>query len=1198
MQNTLNEFTKLHLKALNESSYYALIKDDINYERKFVDARSLLEVVQFFGDGKLPIDDIIGFYLLYHHSLTSDDQNVLAQVKGTTDIQALGKVVVDSLEHVKALKREGSRIGSTINMILTLLESYEPVQYEETEINEIENYSFTHADGRPVHESDSLYIFNNLKTNNRYPVILYCNPVGKIIARLNNNCSVSFAPEHLLRNEFPNNSITVCNEIGDFVIFDFEKSSCSIKIKSTGNDDRFQKISNFMNMLAFSKESGSKKIVGTISFFVNKTIDYFSLYRFFITNEIASTLFYVDETAKPWCSKDKFYVFFRDFGPEMINSEDIRTAENYLRISIPTQKKDNKTSGFSVQFTTKSKDMINSFLYKTSRLLSLFNTSSQRTASTKHAIQSTHTKIYIKPINRLNEKAGELFKHEKKGRGETSTIQPGDYYCRKCMAGKQPIIVEEDEVPEWVAYGREPKLFPPEDWGFEKRYWIVCPFEANPIIKLIPNPQDTTGKVSELPCCISQEENAKKPDDVIVRITTRPGITDAPNNINSIGKINDTLADFLERSITGDESSTIVFSKMGTCILDDEASVFNSFITAILLATGMVVDPANPPMFNTKNDFQRNADIVRARMAELPPDVYKQELYDMSDVEIIESILDPKTFIDPFLYYRGLEIIFGVQIFVFSSQKGRKTPFSDKENLLSIPTLEVPRCKYMHNRNNNGNNIVCIYKNYGNSPQKLSVIPTCELIVYSHGNDLRNYNKLVNSSNVGYFNSLFDLMSKVCHPLEWKDDHTKRIETTCLDDPYNTVDWTRYDFGELGPIMGQEIDTYGKCSALLFKDWTLIIPPVQPLPILSRSQRVIKLSDGREHRVYNGGTKRRAPLRSISEALEKFADSTEDVDGIWIKFNGIDKGLKVPCISKITPGNHAFTDVMTIIERKNKVSILMQIINWLWRSDWNGTSFPVFTEWWREHAIIDNGDIFNDVPNTLYNCNNMMLPVLSSFDERINAAARIWPFFFYKGKIHVSPKLYMKIENCFNIEDIYSRGFTPNDIYGEPGRFIVGLIPTDSDYKRNDDLILTDPEHIKDWISRNVSSIFKFKSLHNVNIIRDSILPNYKFYLEPYLYKDKDGKIYLIQNSTRKTSPPEEAALQIAHFWKTHQINPGYAYHNENNSELLENVRYIEYRNKFNAMAKYKNTTEGSTDYLEIYCYDDMQTYAAMLPIL
>ena len=60
-----------------------------------------------------------------------------------------------------------------------------------------------------------------------------------------------------------------------------------------------------------------------------------------------------------------------------------------------------------------------------------------------------------------------------------------------------------------------------------------------------------------------------------------------------------------------------------------------------------------------------------------------------------------------------LEIIFDVQIFVFSSDIGRKNPISDEESTLNIPTLEVPRCKHTHIRHNNDNDIVCLYKNHG-----------------------------------------------------------------------------------------------------------------------------------------------------------------------------------------------------------------------------------------------------------------------------------------------------------------------------------------------------------------------------------------------------------------------------------------------------------------------------------------------------
>lgn len=1209
MEGNLNEFSTLHLKALQESSYYGLIKCGENYETYFVHAKSFSDVYNIFNkqinfpDGTIltmSFEDILGFYLQYH---SLNEQEIIFVDEYNKSKNGKNSEIVTFIntcrETISQLKKNSSKIGIIINTIETQLANITPVEYKETEINEIQSYTFTLLEGKKVSVYDACVIFNSLKVSNRFPLIIYVNSIKKIISRINPQYSISFPADNIFKIDFPPNSLTLFSENGDYTIFDFNKGKFSMKIKSGSNDDRLKKLSTYLNMLEFKEDTGIRRIKGTVSFFTDKIINYYALYNFFITDYTASILFFVNEMSKPWCANDRFYAFFRDFGEEMLNPALVSNSNRYLRISIPTEKRDNKVTGFTINFSTKNREMIKPFLYKMSRLLNLITGIPQ--TITKNT-QITKSKVYIKPIFKLNEHAPELFKIEKKIRGETSLIPDGKRYCRKCLAGMQPIIIEADEVETWRKYGREPKLFPPVEWGLPNQYWLVCPLEEFPNLNFYLNEQDVTGVVKTLPCCKKQEETDSKINNLTsLKVNSRPNITDAPNDLLGIGMLNDAFSNFLINSFNSDIN--IKFKKMGTSILSIEESILNSFITSIIIATGKNLDQSNPLKEFSHEELMKQAIIIRQKMAQLPTDIYKQELYDMSDNEIIESILNPKTFIDPYLYYRGLEILFGVQIFVFSSDKGRKTPFSNAEKMLPIPTLEIPRCKDMHIRHKNDNPILCIYKNYGTSMQNLFTIPTCELIVYSHGSDSKNYNKSINNNNTLFFDSIFKLLKTVCLPYEWYDNN-KNIEETCLEDPYSTINWQTYDFGELGPILGQEIDMYGKTFALIFDRWTLLIPPTQPLFITDYDKegnintKIVRIYDNINYVTLSGGKSKRPIPLSIDEAKEVFEYSEEDIDGIWIPFNGIDKGIKVICISKSIPSEHAFNDCMKIVDRKNKTSILLQLVNWLWRSDWNGISFPVFKQWWKEHAVIDRKEIFNSIPDTLVNCNNMMLPELNSFDERIVALAKIWPFFFYGRKIHVSPNLFRLIENSFNIEDIYSRGLTPNDIYGQIHRFIIGLIPTDSDYKRNDDIILTEIDHIKDWINRNTSILYKYRSLTNANIIEESILPTFKSNYEPFLFKNKNGKIYIVQNSLRKSSLPEEAAIHIAQYWKDHGRNPGSYYNNSNLSINFNSIKYIAYTNTHNGISIYKNNTNGSTDYLEIFRYPDEQTFAALLPIL
>uniref|UniRef100_A0A6C0BBX8 Uncharacterized protein n=1 Tax=viral metagenome TaxID=1070528 RepID=A0A6C0BBX8_9ZZZZ len=1207
MSNTLNDFTKLYLRALSENSYQTLIKDNFNYEITFREAKSMSSIYnQFisgikFDDGseiKLSTEDIVGFYLNNgHNNLENEDLAIIASILQTNDFEKIGKYIGNAKDKIAKLKAGTIKFASIIKNYVDRIDSYNPIDYTTVESNEVVKFKICMKNGREVTENDALLVFNEISCTKRYPCVVYSNSIKEVIVKCGNNMSVSFESDKIDKIKAPINSITVLNEVGNPIIFNFTSKSCLITINPKKiNDDTVKKIKKFMHMIILEEEKTSKKVVGKITFNVERVIDNYSLYRFFITDPIASVLFYVDESARAWCSKDTFYVFFRDFSEEMLNGKVLKASDNYLRLSIPTDK-NKSTSGFLIGFTSKNHDMLPSFLYKFSRLLSKLSNISSNTATIKPQKKGEKYKIYTRPIEALSIEAGKFFKHDSKSRSESAVVTSGYYYSKVCPASFQPIIINQEEIPEWKIYGREVMEFPPKEWGIEGSILVVCPRDEYPIINLKRNHQDDTGRIKALPCC-SKEGNKNSIDEVVVGTSNRKGTTEQINKFGAIGTLNDSLANFLTVAYSDDGNHK--FSKLGTDVDNNKFLKLNSFILAILVATGKSPFPGKELNFSSTENFQDNITAVKSLMVELPPEIYKQELYDMNDEQIISSILDPETFMDPYLYYRGLEIIFDIQIFTFTSDNGRKNPISRAEDNLQIATLEVPRCKYTHIRNDNKKDIVCIYKNYGSQDRKTQ-FPSCELIISAYGGG-KNYNKKVNSSNFRFSKNLFTLLDKVCHPFEWERDDRVPIQYTCLDDPYSTINWNVHDFGQMGPIIGQEIDIYGKVYSFIFKEWVLIVPPTQPLFInneIEGKHRIIKINN-KDHKVLSGGVKTRPQLKSFAFAHSKFEASGEDYDGIWIPFNGKNKGLKILCKTRASRDlkNYGTENKINII---NKTTILMTIINWLWKSDSINGKFPDFHLWWKSRSEIDDDIIFSQLPDTKINCHNIMLPNLSSYEERLDAMTDIWPFIFHRKKIHVSKKLYDRILNFFKVEEAYSRNMNPEDLYWAPNQFITGLIPTDDDFKRNGDIILTKPEHISDWISRNNNATFKYKSFHNTNVIVKTISQSYKKLLQPYPFEDSNGKIYLIQNSSKKTRPLNEAALQIAHYWRTHEKNPGYSYRRNDDKDFYGKIKYVEYRigpNDIPIVYSEHDKSEGLTDYLQILCYDDGESYAAMLPLL
>lgn len=1174
MGDTLNDFTKLQLRCLKERLYHKLIYDGVDYESEiFKKGRNLSSLFNLLSDGyaindkitiSLTINEIVGFYADNGANFSQEDYDSIA----SRGIDKISEYIRDCRDGVVNAKRISFSIASMIETQLLMIDSFTPVEYIINEKNTIKYFNlFINNDGEKGRElllSDSLTIFNTVEPNQRYPVILFFNSRCDRVGKFSTKHSVDFN-NTLLENIQPlPNSIAIISKLGDVVVLDFFNKKCKVTV----NGDRHEKIQSFFNMLFFEDENNSSSISANITFIVDKTVAPYNFYYYLITNPIMSKIFYVDEIVSAWCSKEKFYIFFKDYTDDLFTLNQI-TNDNNFRFSFVNDQK-HSVSNTTINIEARDKDMLPSFLHKFSRLLSAF----LQTDSDIKFIQPIKTDIYKKTLEELVGKGKKFFTCDSKIRGEDSEIPDGFRYCKVCPAGNQPIIIEEDEVQEWINYGRRPEQFPPREWGFEENLWIVCPKDLKPYITMNPNLQDLSGSIPELPCCI--ETDKERIPKGYTKASTRTGTSDAISDLGGIGALPEALESFLKRCFSNDKSH--IFKKIGTSYNDN---TLDSAIIALLFASSSFKPGVE---FGVIMNQVRH---VRELMSKLPIDIYKQELFDMTDKEIIDSILDHRTYIDPYLYYRGLELIFNVQIFVFVSNIGRDNPISSYEDEIEIPTLEIPRCRYTHIRNNNDKDIVLLYKNHGTVSRSFKDA-SCELIAATQGTGISVMK--INNSNKLFNKYIYDLLDQSCHPYEWTVDNEIDITNNCYDSPFNTIDWSTYNFKNIGPPLGQIVNTHGKTDTLIFKNWILIIPPTQPIAFSNMG-------------VYVDGIKNKPELNTIEEALEVFETSVIEKDCVWLEFNGKLKGIKIPIQNtEILRDGRRFTTANDLITRKNNLSILLQFIHWLWREEYNNGRFPVFTEWWEQHTVIEDKLIFDDVPSPKINCNNIMLPIgCNTFIERLREITKIWPFFFYRGKIHVSEGLYKRIRNNFNIEDIYSRGLTPEDIFGHYGKFIIDLTPTDEDYKRGNSIILSKDVHIIDWLNRNSSLVFKYESLINCMVIRNKLSNSLRNIKEQYLYEEKggsnDGKIYLIQNSSVRSQPAHINALGIAYYWKIHKKNPGTNYINKD--DIVKTQPYVVYsiRNDGVLVPSFHECGD-RTDYLQIIRYEGEQKYGAMLPLL
>ena len=96
--------------------------------------------------------------------------------------------------------------------------------------------------------------------------------------------------------------------------------------------------------------------------------------------------------------------------------------------------------------------------------------------------------------------------------------------------------------------------------------------------------------------------------------------------------------------------------------------------------------------YNTTANQEEYVSQIRANLFQIGirPEILRQELYDMTNEDIITTATDNDEFFDPLLYYRSMEILFDCNIYIFALND------KDHETGLKTSLLQLPRHKYFH----------------------------------------------------------------------------------------------------------------------------------------------------------------------------------------------------------------------------------------------------------------------------------------------------------------------------------------------------------------------------------------------------------------------------------------------------------------------------------------------------------------------
>lgn len=452
-------------------------------------------------------------------------------------------------------------------------------------------------------------------------------------------------------------------------------------------------------------------------------------------------------------------------------------------------------------------------------------------------------------------------------------------YPTKC--GDQPRIISSQEAKEAEEAGKVVMRYPKTSTeGFPQRWYVCDQEDGHPYPGLRFNNLSNSNIVPYLPCCFKtpqdlgrQGEPGKqtKPyahyfyDVPIVsgtgssrqNILTRDLFTDPPKvaalpneleemlNLVTYRKgwsfvregVFDSKASFLEcvlealQSYSGaDPATKSISDEIGETLQytsDETQEAHEAFIKASEDGAGRSVQvKAEAELWEAKK-VERIALLnnIRKELAN-PSNIAgcSQEMYDYTEDEIRETIRDPDIYFDPRLLTNLIEKYFHCKIVLFS----RVIPGPQEHNYQSSTNtiLTLPRHVQAYYKTRENVPVILIYERLGRGSEQKEY-PRCELITY-----------WLNNREATTLHDADSVMSRAMQILYERVRESYNLN--CL------IPQTILPLGELKELgfkfTHQEIDSYGKCRALMFdykgETGSLLVSPIQPL-LLPRFQGVV-----------------------------------------------------------------------------------------------------------------------------------------------------------------------------------------------------------------------------------------------------------------------------------------------------------------------------------------------------------------------
>jgi len=835
-------------------------------------------------------------------------------------------------------------------------------------------------------------------------------------------------------------------------------------------------------------------------------------------------------------------------------------------------------------------------------------------------------------------------------------LEEGEY-TRLTFPENQPLTLDRSEVGAWEST-RNVLEFPgklPD--GRNETWYFVCPSDKYPIVGVKKNTGNKTfnfGGVERLhrdifpvvPHCYKLGHKVRDPSALQAKkggrekyiITTMKQLPP-----DRLGVIRDDVVVKILKVFYQDFD----FHRFGV------QSSPNSFIHSVLIALTRSNLPTLTPIGASigagasvgarfpidideylRSDWNRREEMVRTFRVNLldfiQPALLRQEMYDFSEAEISEQMVDPDKFFDPSLYYRVMEVLFSVNIYTFS-------PIDNSESSISI---EIPKFREFHARPNKPNHpAIIIYKHRGNISE-LERYSQCELIFANFdtngkkgrggGGNIGDIGR-ESQSNVYSFGEdmntiLYNLVVDTTKSITWNiPPHIN--EPVTRSNLYSMTDFQQIfqspDF--------QIIDSYGKLRGLVFKvqsedigeryvSVTIIPSRPENIPSIDKNDPIIQdylPPVDIVQSIFSGNL-----ATSYTVLIENIRGEDNDrekmVDGLWLRMYDIQHAIYCPFIpitlrqlndkvGSLTEGppNPLRTGTGNTISRSKRLrrtfEVILQFIYWVYFiSGLNVEEFITRYLIMTPSNQADSADIYNFVKLT------RKLPQNITPDLAINHISGEIPELIRNGRFSLyNDKFYRGITYLLRQYDRSTRGLRRVDSSQIGGALrlsstvteiptgLIGLFQEESDFhQHNNTAIFVKEADLYSWLT----SINRPNQNHA--LIRTSLNIEFNTLTDPYIYMSQDGdkNIYLIQNVA---GGDKLTALNVAYNWYTRRINMGYRsvpyeINPERNSLPAHFTYFIS--NDDQPFAG-EDFTAGNTKFLQILGYTK-DNFAAMLPIL